>query len=39
MALQFYGDNEEQMEKSQAVFNAFAKMETRLTEFDRARVI
>ncbi|KAH9478593.1 NineTeen Complex (NTC) component [Psilocybe cubensis] len=38
-ALEFYGDDEEQVEKAQAVFNAFAKMETRLKEFERARVI
>ena len=29
-ALEFFGDDEEQIEKAQAVFNAFAKMETRL---------
>jgi len=39
MALEFFGDDEEQVEKAQAVFNAFAKMETRLKEFERARVI
>ena len=38
-ALEFFGDDEEQIEKAQAVFNAFAKMETRLKEFERARVI
>jgi len=38
-ALEFYGDDEEQVEKAQAVFNAFAKMETRLKEYERARVI
>ena len=38
-ALQFFGDEEEQIEKVQAVFNAFAKMETRLKECDRARMI
>ncbi|KAJ6623458.1 hypothetical protein B0H10DRAFT_2162458 [Mycena sp. CBHHK59/15] len=38
-ALEFYGDDEEQVEKAQAVFGAFAKMETRLKEYDRARVI
>ncbi|THV04777.1 protein prenylyltransferase [Dendrothele bispora CBS 962.96] len=38
-ALEFFGDDEEQMEKAQAVFSAFAKMETRLKEYDRARVI
>ncbi|TIB37152.1 hypothetical protein E3P86_02294 [Wallemia ichthyophaga] len=39
MALEFFGDSEEQIEKAQSVFNAFAKMETRAKEFDRARVI
>lgn len=38
-ALQFFGDEEEQIEKAQAVFNSFAKMETRLKEYERARVI
>ncbi|KAG6845690.1 NineTeen Complex (NTC) component [Tephrocybe sp. NHM501043] len=38
-ALEFYGDDEEQIEKAQAVFGAFAKMETRLKEYERARVI
>ncbi|KDR79905.1 hypothetical protein GALMADRAFT_62351 [Galerina marginata CBS 339.88] len=38
-ALEFYGDDEEQVEKAQAVFSAFAKMETRLKEYERARVI
>lgn len=38
-ALEFFGDDEEQVEKAQAVYNAFAKMETRLKEYDRARVI
>lgn len=38
-ALEFFGDDEQQIEKAQAVFNAFAKMETRLKEYDRARVI
>jgi tetratricopeptide (TPR) repeat protein len=38
-ALTFYGDDEEQVEKAQAVFGAFAKMETRLKEYERARVI
>lgn len=39
MALEFFGDDEEQVEKAQAVFSAFAKMETRLKEYERARVI
>ncbi|CAL1701447.1 unnamed protein product [Somion occarium] len=38
-ALGFFGDDEEQIEKAQAVFSAFAKMETRLKEYERARVI
>ncbi|KIL71370.1 hypothetical protein M378DRAFT_114458 [Amanita muscaria Koide BX008] len=38
-ALEFFGDDAEQVEKSQAVFNAFAKMEIRLKEYERARVI
>lgn len=38
-ALGFFGDDEEQVEKAQAVFAAFAKMETRLKEYERARVI
>ncbi|KAI0037027.1 pre-mRNA-splicing factor CLF1 [Vararia minispora EC-137] len=38
-ALEFFGDEEEQVDKAQAVFSAFAKMETRLKEYERARVI
>lgn len=38
-ALEFFGDEEEQIEKAQAVYNHFAKMETRLKEFARAQVI
>jgi crooked neck len=38
-ALEFFGDDPEQIEKAQAVFNAFARMETRLKEYERARVI
>lgn len=38
-ALEFFGDEEEQVEKAQAVFGAFARMETRLKEYERARVI
>lgn len=38
-ALEFFGDEEEQVEKAQSLFAAFARMETRLKEFERARVI
>lgn len=38
-ALEFFGDEEEQVDKAQAVFGAFAKMETRLKEYERAREI
>lgn len=38
-ALEFYGDDTEQVAKAQAVFNAFAKMETRIKEYERARAI
>jgi crooked neck len=39
-ALEFFGDEEEeQIEKAQAVYGAFAKMETRAKEFERARVV
>lgn len=39
MALEFFGDDEDRMEKAQTVYTAFAKMETRAREYDRARVI
>ncbi|EST05515.1 Tetratricopeptide TPR2 [Kalmanozyma brasiliensis GHG001] len=39
MALDYIGEDEEAMEKAQSVFTAFAKMETRLKEYERARVI
>jgi crooked neck len=38
-ALRFFGDDEEEVDKAQAVFAAFARMETRLKEYERARVI
>lgn len=38
-ALEFFGDAEEDVEKAQGVFGAFARMETRLREYDRARTI
>lgn len=38
-ALEFFGDSEEEVEKAQAVFASFAKMETRLKEYERARII
>lgn len=39
MALEFFGEDEDRMEKAQTIYTAFAKMETRLKEYDRARVI
>lgn len=39
MALDYIGEDEDAMEKAQSVFTAFAKMETRLKEYERARVI
>ena len=38
-ALEFFGDGEEEVEKAQGVFGAFARMETRLREYERARTI
>ncbi|TDL23201.1 protein prenylyltransferase [Rickenella mellea] len=38
-ALEFFGDDIEQIEKAQAVFIAFAKMETRQKEYESAREI
>ncbi|CDS00171.1 probable protein CCN1-putative cell cycle control protein [Sporisorium scitamineum] len=39
MALDYIGEDEEAMEKAQSVFTAFAKMESRLKEYERARAI
>ncbi|PKI83079.1 Clf1p [Malassezia vespertilionis] len=39
MALDFFGEDESVLERVQTVFTAFAKMETRQTEYDRARMI
>lgn len=39
MALDYIGEDENAMEKAQSLFTAFAKMETRLKEYERARVI
>ncbi|TFK98675.1 pre-mRNA-splicing factor CLF1 [Pterulicium gracile] len=38
-ALEFYGDDPEQVDQGQPVFGAFARMETRLKEYERARMI
>lgn len=38
-ALEFFGDGEDDVEKAQGVFGAFARMETRLREYERARTI
>jgi len=38
-ALAFYGDDPDQVVKAQVVFVAFAKMETRMKEHERARII
>ena len=37
--MRHYEHDEEQIEKARAVFNAFAKMETRLKEYERPMVI
>ena len=39
MALDFYGEEEEALERAQTIFTAFAKMEIRQGEYDRARMI
>ncbi|GAA5849701.1 hypothetical protein JCM8547_000538 [Rhodosporidiobolus lusitaniae] len=39
MGFEFYGQDEEGIDKSQSLYSAFAKMEVRHKEFDRARVI
>ena len=39
MALDFFGEEEAALERAQTVFTAFAKMETRQAEYDRARMI
>lgn len=39
MALDYFGDEEDKLERAQTVYTAFAKMETRAKEIDRARVI
>ncbi|CEH17791.1 pre-mrna-splicing factor clf1 [Ceraceosorus bombacis] len=39
MALEYFGEDEDKMEKAQTVYTAFAKMETRAKEIERAKVI
>ncbi|GAA98350.1 uncharacterized protein L969DRAFT_616538 [Mixia osmundae IAM 14324] len=39
MALEFFGEEEEQLEKAQGIYASFAKFEVRHKEYDRARVI
>lgn len=38
-AMEYYGEDEDRMEMAQTVYTAFAKMETRMQEYERARVI
>lgn len=38
-AMEFFGEEEDRMQYAQSVYTAFAKLETRLREYDRARVI
>lgn len=39
MAFEFFGQDEESLDKSQSLYSSFAKMEVRHKEYDRARVI
>ncbi|GAA5830801.1 hypothetical protein JCM11251_001079 [Rhodosporidiobolus azoricus] len=39
MGFEFYGQDEEGIDKSQSLYSAFAKMETRHKEYERARMI
>lgn len=39
MGFEFFGQDEEGIDKSQSLYSSFAKMEVRLKEYDRARVI
>lgn len=38
-AMEFFGEDEDRMEYAQTVYTAFAKLETRMREYERARVI
>lgn len=38
-ALEYFGESEPQLEKAQTVYTAFAKLEVRAREYDRARAI
>lgn len=39
MGFEFYGQEEEGIDKSQSLYSSFAKMEVRHKEYERARVI
>lgn len=39
MGFEYFGDDEEGIDKSQSLYSAMAKMEVRLKEYDRARAI
>lgn len=39
MGFEFFGQEEEGIDKSQSLYSAMAKMEVRLKEYERARVI
>ncbi|KAG0143201.1 hypothetical protein CROQUDRAFT_109388 [Cronartium quercuum f. sp. fusiforme G11] len=39
MSFEYFGEEEDDLDKAQVIYTAFAKMETRLKEYDRARMI
>jgi crooked neck len=39
MAFEYFGEEEEDLERAQSIYTAFAKMESRHKEFDRARTV
>ena len=39
MGFEFFGQDEESIDKSQSLYSSFAKMEVRHKEYERARVI
>jgi hypothetical protein len=39
MAFEYFGEEEEDLERAQSIYTAFAKMESRHKEYDRARTI
>lgn len=39
MSFEYFGEEEDDLERAQSIYTAFAKMESRHKEYDRARMV